>query len=158
MVVAVLPLMRRQNRGHIINVSSLSGLSAIPFLGVYSASKFALEEYTEALRYEVKPFNIHVSLTEAGFLKTPMMKHRQLAANRLAEYDSWRQTALNAIRTQEEKGPGPDAVAEMLLEIVSSKAPRLRYLIGRQAKTVTRLRRFLPAGMYENGVRRPFSI
>jgi hypothetical protein len=46
----------------------------------------------------------------------------------------------------------------MLLEIVSSKAPRLRYLIGRQAKTVTRLRRFLPAGMYENGVRRTFSI
>ena len=158
MVAAVLPLMRRQKRGHIINVGSLSGLSAIPFLGVYSASKFALEGYTEALRHEVKPFNIHVSLTEAGFLKTPMMNHRQLAAHRLAEYDPWRQRALNAIRAQEEKGPGPEVVAETLLEIVSSRTPQLRYLIGRQAKTVTRLRRFLPAGMYEYGVRRTFSI
>jgi NAD(P)-dependent dehydrogenase (short-subunit alcohol dehydrogenase family) len=158
MVNAVLPLMRRQQRGHIINVSSLSGLSAIPFLGVYSASKFALEGYTEALRHELKPFNIHVSLTEAGFLRTSMMNHRQMAAHRLAEYDPWRQRALNAIRAHEEKGPGPEVVAETLLAIVSSKTPRLRYLIGGQAKTVARLRRFLPAGMYESGVRRNFSI
>jgi short-subunit dehydrogenase len=158
MVNAVLPLMRQQKRGHIINVGSLSGLSAIPFLGIYSASKFALEGYTEALRHELMAFNIHVSLTEAGFLKTPMMSHRQEAANRLPEYDPWRQRALNAIRGYEEKGPGPEAVAETLLEIVSSSNPRLRYLIGQQAKTVARLRRFLPAQMYEQGVRPTFSL
>jgi NAD(P)-dependent dehydrogenase (short-subunit alcohol dehydrogenase family) len=158
MVNAVLPSMRQQKRGHIINVGSLSGLSAIPFLGIYSASKFALEGYTEALRHEVKPFNIHVSLTEAGFLKTPMMNHRQTAGNRVSEYDRWRQRALGAIRAYEEKGPGPEAVAEMLLEIISSSNPRLRYLIGQQAKTVARLRRFLPARMYEQGVRRTFSL
>jgi NAD(P)-dependent dehydrogenase (short-subunit alcohol dehydrogenase family) len=158
MVNAVLPFMRRQQRGHIINVGSLSGLSSIPFLGIYSASKFALEGYTEALRHEVKPFNIHVSLTEAGFLKTPMMSHRQVGAIRIAEYDPWRQRALNAIRAYEEKGPGPELVAETLLDIVSSKTPRLRYLIGRQAKSVASLRRFLPAGMYEQGVRRTFSL
>ena len=71
MVKAVLPSMRQQKQGQIINVSSLSGVSSIPFMGIYSASKFALEGYTEALRLEVNPFNIHVSLTEAGFLKTP---------------------------------------------------------------------------------------
>jgi NAD(P)-dependent dehydrogenase (short-subunit alcohol dehydrogenase family) len=158
MVNAILPSMRQQQRGHIINVGSLSGLSAIPFLGIYSASKFALEGYTEALRHEVKPFNIHVSLTEAGFLKTPMMNHRQAAGNRVPEYDRWRQRALGAIRAYEEKGPGPEAVAEMLLEIISSSNPRLRYLIGQQAKTVARLRRFLPARMYEQGVRRTFSL
>jgi NAD(P)-dependent dehydrogenase (short-subunit alcohol dehydrogenase family) len=158
MVDAVLPLMRRQKCGHIINVSSLSGLSAIPFLGIYSASKFALEGYAEALRHEVKPFNIRVSLTEAGFLRTPMMNHRQLGASRIAEYDQWRQRALDAIRAHEEKGPGPEVVAETLLEILSSKTPRLRYLIGGQAKSVARLRRFLPAGLYEYGVRRTFSI
>jgi NAD(P)-dependent dehydrogenase (short-subunit alcohol dehydrogenase family) len=90
MINAVLPFMRQRKRGHIINVSSLSGLSAIPFLGIYSASKFALEGYTEALRHEVKPFNIHVSLTEAGFLRTPMMNNRQVGANRITEYDAWR--------------------------------------------------------------------
>src|SRR5262245_21304053 len=54
MVNAVLPVMRQQKRGHIVNVSSLTGLSSMPFLGFYSASKFALEGYTEALRHEVK--------------------------------------------------------------------------------------------------------
>jgi NAD(P)-dependent dehydrogenase (short-subunit alcohol dehydrogenase family) len=158
MVNAVLPFMRQQKRGHIINVGSLSGLSPIPFLGIYSASKFALEGYTETLRHEVKPFNIHVSLTEAGFLKTPMMNHRQVGANRIPEYDPWRQRALNAIRGHEEKGPGPQLVAETLLEIVSSDTPRLRYLIGQQARSVARLRRFLPAGMFLQGVRRTFSL
>jgi hypothetical protein len=87
-----------------------------------------------------------------------MMSHRQLGAKRIADYDPWRERALRAIRAQEEKGPGPDAVAETLLEIVSSKKPQLRYLIGGQAKSVARLRRFLPAGMFESGVRRTFSI
>lgn len=158
MVKAVLPLMRRQKHGHVINVSSLSGVSAIPFMGMYSASKFALEGFTEVLRLEVSPFNIHVSLTEAGFLKTPMMNHRQVGANRIPEYDPWRQRALNAIRGHEEKGPGPQLVAETLLEIVSSNTPRLRYLIGQQARSVARLRRFLPAGMFLQGVRRTFSL
>ena len=158
MVNAVLPFMRRQKRGQIINVGSLTGLSAIPFLGIYSASKFALEGYTEALRHELKPFNISISLTEAGFLKTPMMNNRQVCARRITEYDPWRQRALQTIRTSEEKAPGPELVAETLLEILSSQAPRLRYLIGQQAKSVARLRRLLPAGMFEQGVRRTFSL
>jgi NAD(P)-dependent dehydrogenase (short-subunit alcohol dehydrogenase family) len=158
MVHAVLPAMRQLRRGHIVNVSSLAGVSSIPFLGMYCASKFALEGYTEALRHEVKPFNIRVSLTEAGFLKTPMMNHRQIAANRITEYDPWRRRALDATRAYEEKGPGPELVAETLLEIISNDTPRLRYSIGQQAKSVARLRRFLPAGMYEQGVRRTFSL
>jgi NAD(P)-dependent dehydrogenase (short-subunit alcohol dehydrogenase family) len=158
MVNAILPFMRRQKSGQIINVSSLSGLSSIPFLGIYSASKFALEGYTEALRHEVKPFNIHVSMTEAGFLKTPMMNNRQVGANRTTDYDPWRQRALHAIRAQEDRGPGPEVVAKALLGIVSSNTPRLRYLIGQQARSVARLKQFLPAGMYEQGVRRTFSL
>jgi NAD(P)-dependent dehydrogenase (short-subunit alcohol dehydrogenase family) len=158
MVNAVLPFMRQQKRGHIINVSSLSGLSAIPFLGIYSASKFALEGYTEALRHEVKPFNIRVSMSEVGFLKTPMMSHRQVGASRIPEYEPWRERALSAIRAYEEKGPGPEAVAALLLAIISSRVPRLRYPMGLQAKSVVRLRRLLPAGMFEMGVRRTFSL
>jgi short-subunit dehydrogenase len=158
MINAVLPFMRQRKAGHIVNVSSLSGLSAIPFLGIYSASKFALEGYTEALRHEVKPFSIRVSLTEAGFLRTPMMSHRQVGERRIVEDDPWRQRALDSIRVSEEKGPGAELVAQALLEIVSSEKPRLRYLIGPQARSVARLRRFLPTGMYEQGVRRAFSL
>lgn len=158
MVKAVLPLMRRQRHGQIINVTSLAGLSAIPFMGIYSASKFALEGYTEALRLEVKPFNIRVSQIEVGFLRTPMMNNRQVAAERITEYDPWRQRAFDAIRASEENGPGPELVASTVLEIAASRTPRLRYVVGKQARFVTRLRRFLPAGAFEQGVRGTFRL
>ena len=158
MINAVLPFMRQHKRGQIVNISSLSGLTPIPFMGMYSATKFALEGYTEVLRHEVKPFHIHVSSIEPGFLRTPMMSHRQVGTNRIADYEPWRERAFHAIRASEEKGPGPEVVAETVLEIVSSNSPRLRYLVGQQAKTITKLRRFLPAGLYEQGVRRNFSL
>lgn len=158
MVKAVLPVMRRQKHGQIITISSLSGISPIPFMGIYSASKFAVEGYTEALRHELKPFGIHVSLIEPGFLHTPMMSHRQVTAERIADYDPWRQRAFDAIRAYEEKGPGPVLVAETVLRIAASKAPRLRYLTGRQARVVTGLRRFLPAGAFEKGARSTFRL
>jgi short-subunit dehydrogenase len=156
MVKAVLPSMRKQKHGRIINVSSLSGLTPIPFLGIYSASKFALEGYSEALRHEVKPFNIHVSLIEPAFLKTPMMKNRQLVAAQIKDYDQWRERALNAIRNFENKAPGPEMVAETIFEVLGSDQPRLRYITGKQARSIMRLRRFLPESLYEQGVRGNF--
>jgi short-subunit dehydrogenase len=158
MVRAALPLMRQQKHGQIINISSLSGLSPIPFMGMYSASKFAVEGYTEALHLELKPLGIHVSQVEAGFLKTPMMDKRQVAAERIREYDPWRQRAFDAIREYEEKGPGPELVAETVLKIIAGHAPRLRYVIGRQAKIVTRLRQFFPEGVFEKGTRSTFRL
>lgn len=158
MVNAVLPAMRRQTRGRIVNISSLAGLAPIPFLGMYSASKFALEGYSEALRHEVKPLNIQVSLVEAGFLKTPLREKRQLAARRMSEYEPWRQRALDAIRENEEKGPGPELVAKSVLRIIESESPRARYVIGRQAQLISRLRRFLPGAAFEQGTRRTFHL
>jgi short-subunit dehydrogenase len=158
MVKAVLPLMRQQKQGQIINISSLSGLSSIPFMGFYSASKFALEGYTEALRLELKPFNIHVSLTEAGFLKTPMMNRRQVSTAQLSEYDTWRQRAFKAVRDHEQKAPGPELVSQTIFSIIASKTPRLRYAIGSQAKLTTRLQQFLPEGLYESGKRSTFRL
>jgi NAD(P)-dependent dehydrogenase (short-subunit alcohol dehydrogenase family) len=158
MVKAVLPLMRRQKHGQIINVSSLAGLSPIPFMGIYSASKFALDGYTEALRLEVKPFNIRVSQIEPGFLRTSMMNNRQEAAGPIAAYDPWRKRAYDAIRAFEEKGPGPELVADTVLRIAGSKRPRLRYVVGQQAKLVTGLRWFLPERALEQGVRSTFRL
>jgi NAD(P)-dependent dehydrogenase (short-subunit alcohol dehydrogenase family) len=157
-VKAVLPTMRQRSRGHIVNISSLAGLSPAPFLGMYSASKFALEGYSEALRHELKPFAIHVSLVEPGFLKTPLMSKRELASQPIRAYDSWRQRALGAIRAYEEKGPGPELVARTVLEIIESRTPRLRYAIGQQARLISRLRRFLPEGAFERGARRTFRL
>lgn len=94
MIKGVLPIMRRQGSGQIINISSGVGLVPSPFAGFYSASKFALEGYTEALRHEVKPFNVQVSLVEPGFIKTHVWHNVKEAAGRISDYDPWRQRAL----------------------------------------------------------------
>jgi NAD(P)-dependent dehydrogenase (short-subunit alcohol dehydrogenase family) len=158
MVKAVLPLMRRQGAGRIINVSSLAGLAPIPFMAIYSASKFALDGWTEALRQEVKPFGIHVSQVEPGFLKTAMMTNRQGPAATIADYDRWRERAAAAIRAAEEAGPGGEIVAEAIAAIAASATPKLRYLVGRQAQVVARLKRFLPETAFEQGSRRTFRL
>ena len=158
MISEVLPLMRRQKHGHIVNVTSLAGLAPIPFLGMYSAAKFALEGYSEALAHEVQPFGIRVSLAEPWFLKTAMASNRQFAANRIPDYDPWRQRALQAVRAHEENGPGPELVAKTLLQIVTSRSPRLRYQVGSRAKSIERLRRFLPAKVFFQAARGTFSL
>jgi short-subunit dehydrogenase len=158
MVKAVLPFMRRQKHGQIVNISSLAGLSAIPFMGMYSASKFAVEGYTEALRLELKPLNIHVSQIEVSFLKSPMMDKRQVAAERIADYEPWRQRAFKAIRDSEEKGLRPELVAQAVSKVLANRAARLRYVVGGQANVVSRMKRFFPGGAFEMGVRSTFKL
>ena len=158
MTNAALPAMRGRRSGHIVNVSSLAGITAAPFMGMYTASKFALEGYSEALRHEVMPFGIHVSLIEVGFLNTPMQAHRQHTAERIADYDGHREKALQAVAEQEARGPGPELIAHAVVSIVSSQRPRLRYVVGRQARFVTRARWLLPERMFEQGARRTFGL
>jgi short-subunit dehydrogenase len=158
MTKAVLPLMRRQKQGQIVNISSLSAFAPIPFMGMYSASKFAVDGYTEALRQELKPLNIRVSQIEPGFLKSPMMDKRQVVAERIGDYELWRQRAFKAIRDAEEKGLSPERVAEAVSRVLASPAPRLRYLVGGQANFVARLKRFFPERAFEMGVRSTFRL
>jgi short-subunit dehydrogenase len=158
MVKAVLPIMRRRKRGRIINVSSLAGMAPAPFMSIYSATKFALEGYTAALRHEVLPFNIHVSLVEVGFLNTPMMQHRQVTREMIEDYGPWRRSAFDAIVSAERQAPGPELVAETIRVIAESRKPRLRYVIGRQANLVSRLQRWLPEAVFEKGVRQAYRL
>jgi NAD(P)-dependent dehydrogenase (short-subunit alcohol dehydrogenase family) len=158
MTKAVLPLMRRQKQGQIVNISSLSGFAPIPFMGMYSASKCAVEGYTEALRMELKPLNIHVSQIEPGFLKSPMMDKRQVVAERIGDYELWRQRAFKAVRDAEEKGLRPERVAEAVSKVLASPAPRLRYMVGGQANVISRLKRFFPERAFEMGARSTFKL
>lgn len=158
MVQAVLPIMRRQGGGQIINLSSLVGLVPVPFLGVYSASKFALEGYTEVLRHEVKPFNIRVSLVEPGFIRTNLARNRQDAVKHISDYDPWRQRAFEAIHQYEEQAPEPTLVAECVLRVIESKSPKSRYKVGKDATSLPRLRRFLPESLFEQGARDHFHL
>jgi short-subunit dehydrogenase len=158
MVKALLPIMRQQKGGRIINISSLAGLSPIPFLGVYSASKFALEGYSETLRHEVRPFGISVALVEPAFTKTGLASNRQYAAMHLPDYDRWRQLAFETIKEYEEQAVEPEAVAACILRILQSRSPKLRYGVGKDAKVVPTLRRILPESLFEGGLRRHFRL
>jgi NAD(P)-dependent dehydrogenase (short-subunit alcohol dehydrogenase family) len=154
MVKTVLPIMRKQGSGQIINISSGQGLTAFPFLGSYAASKFALEGFTEALRHEVKPFHIKVSLVEPGFIKTQLYQSMQLAADRIINYDLWQQRVSKVRDQYVEKAPDPMLVAECVLSIIENKSPGLRHPVCKEVAQSVWMRRFLPESMFEKGVRR----
>jgi NAD(P)-dependent dehydrogenase (short-subunit alcohol dehydrogenase family) len=129
-----LPIMRKQGQGQIINITSLAGLNPVPYWGLYNASKFALEGLTESLRHELKPLNISVALVEPSFFK------------------SSRQRAWARIRELHESRPEPRLVAETVLKIVESKAPKLRHLLGKDVIYYW-LRQLMPSAMFESAAR-----
>lgn len=129
---AVLPVMRAQRSGHIVNVGSIGGLIAIPYQGLYSASKFALEGFTEALRLEVKQFGIRVVLIEPGDHRTGLTASRhetQQSAND-SVYGGRFRTAVDRMAADEQNGPGPAAVAKLVGRVIATENPRLRYTAG----------------------------
>jgi short-subunit dehydrogenase len=158
MVKAVLPAMRKARAGKIITIGSLAGITAIPFGAFYTASKFALEGYTEALWHELRPFGIHVSLIEPGFIATPIGESTQVAAAPLAAYDGVRQRATNALGHHVKHGISPDAVAKTVLRIITSRSPSLRYRVGTDAAWFPRLKSVLPWPLFAVGVRRTFAV
>lgn len=155
---AVLPVMRRQRNGHIINVSSLAGLVGIPGQAFYSASKFALEGYTEALSMEVEQFNIFVSLIEPGFFKTHLHREMQRGAMRSDDYAILREALETTLAVAIEQGGDPHKVAEMIGRIAGSKSSRLRYRAGNDAIWVPRLKALLPYKLFRRGIRRRFNV
>jgi len=158
LVKAVLPTMRKQGSGQIINVSSLVGLVPIPFMGVYSASKFALEGYTEALRYEVNALNIRVSLVEPGFIQTNFARNSHTPATTINDYGLPRHKTFEAVQKLMAKAPPAALVAETVERIISAKSPRLRYLIGKDATLVATLRRLAPQAIFERIWRTNFNL
>ncbi len=152
---AVLPQFRAQNGGTIVNVSSLAGRIGLPFQGLYSASKFAVEGLTEALRMEVRPFGVRVVLVEPGDFRTGFTAHRRLAEASRAN-EAYRDRFGNALRRaerDEEEGGDPLAVAWLVLRILRDPRPRLRYTVGHPFQRLAMAaRRFLPGRLFEWGI------
>lgn len=149
---AVLPIMRQQKGGVIINVSSLAGLLAVPFQSFYSASKFAMEGMTEALRMEVRPFGIRVALIEPGDFKS------EFPANRVNTMDSVKsniyrellERCVGVMREEEKNGKAPLPVARLVERIINDPSPRLRYTIGPfEERLGPKLKSVLPYRVYE---------
>jgi NAD(P)-dependent dehydrogenase (short-subunit alcohol dehydrogenase family) len=151
---AVLPAMRGQGGGRIINVSSVVGQVAVPYLGVYSTSKFALEGLTEALHEEVRQFGIAVSLIEPTFAKTKLVSQRP--TDPIAAYTPARQAALQFVAARVASGIEPGAAAQAILHATTTARPRLRYLVGRDVKALILFKRLLPESLFERLRRRVF--
>ena len=130
---AAIPQMRAQKSGYIINISSIGGLMGIPFQGIYSASKFALEGLSEALRIEVKPFGVHVVLIEPGDFKTDFTDNRTVAKNfnETSAYATQLKTALSIMENEERNGADPHLLALLVEKIIKHPNPKVRYTAGK---------------------------
>lgn len=128
---AALPVMRQQRHGYVVNISSLGGEIGLPFQGIYSATKFALEGMTEALRLEVRPFGIHAVLIQPGDCATGLTTSRRSAAESLnSAYQPQFAATVKRMREDETRGGSPIAVAYLLERILKSRSPKPRYRVG----------------------------
>lgn len=128
---AVLPLMRKQKEGVIICISSIGGLMGIPFQGLYSASKFAIEGYCQSLSLELKPYNIRVVLVNPGDFSTSFTSNRKIVDNPDIKltYPQFYNT-LSVITSDENNGPKPEILAKKIGKIIDKKKPAFRYVIA----------------------------
>jgi NAD(P)-dependent dehydrogenase (short-subunit alcohol dehydrogenase family) len=141
MTRAVLPGMRKRRSGHIINIASICGLAAIPSLGDYSATKFAVEGLSECLALEVGPLGIRVTLVEPSGFRTEWAGRsaKDSSAREIADYDATAGAARRALRDLSGKQPGdPVRAANAIIQAVESPVPPLHLLLGKDALRMAR--------------------
>jgi NAD(P)-dependent dehydrogenase (short-subunit alcohol dehydrogenase family) len=153
---SLLPSMRAQGRGRIVNVSSLSGRLGLPGVSSYAATKHAVEGFSEALRWEVEPFGIQVTLVEPGTFRTPLFAGNQRRGsladmegpyarlNRLLE-----RVALEASKS----APAPDAVGKAIARTLAQSSPPFRTIVGHDARALVALRQLVPDRLFATGLR-----
>jgi short-subunit dehydrogenase len=139
---ALLPKMRNQKKGKIINVSSFLGLIGHPNLSYYSASKHALEGYFKSLRFELNQFNIKISMVEPLFHKTNLINNSVSTHGNIKDYDEFRQKVQSYYNDEFKKAPEPTAVVESIIKIIDSKNPKFSYPVGKGTSMILTLQRF----------------
>jgi short-subunit dehydrogenase len=148
----VLPLMRKQGGGTIITISSIGGLMGLPFQGFYSAAKFAIEGFSEALRMEVSKYNIKIVLVNPGDFHTSNSANRRSYLAPTGAYDSYNEQfkkTLAIIEKDEANGWKPEVLAEKIVKIVECKKPKQRYIIASfEQKLAVALKYILPGKLF----------
>ncbi len=153
-VNAVLPVMRKQKGGRIINMSSILGLIPSPYNAFYASTKHAVEGYSESLDHEVRGFGIRVVLVQPGVTRTSFEENLTRADQPLSVYQSERVRTENLMRTWVAKGDDPQVVADTVVKAATAKKPRLRYSAGKQSGQVRSLRRFMPERLVDRILRK----
>jgi NAD(P)-dependent dehydrogenase (short-subunit alcohol dehydrogenase family) len=156
MIQAVLPGMRRQGSGLIVNISSILGFIPAPFMGVYAGTKHAVEGLSESLDHEVRAFGIRVVLIEPHYIRTNLDASAAQAAGRIDAYATQRQRTAAAITHDTNTAPEPKLVAEEVLRSIEGPY-RMRRPVGRAA-LLSWLRRLLPTRLFEPSLRKAFAL
>jgi len=149
---AVLPQMREQGGGRVVNVSSLAGLVAIPYQGFYCASKHAIEAYTEALRMEMKPFGVHVSMIEPGDFATSFTDNRRMVDGCVqgSAHHGRCRTAVARMQEDERKFTDLAPVVGTVLAALDDPKPKLRYPVAvPMQRFLVALKPFVPQRLFE---------
>ena len=154
---AVLPGMRQQGFGRIVNISSVLGFLPSPYMGIYAASKHAVEGYTETLDHEVRRFGVRALLVEPAYTKTNLSGNTKSAKISLEAYADERKRMTEMTLQSIERGDDPQRVADAVLNALTVKSPRLRYPVGKGV-ALSRMRRFVPAGMFDKSFRKQFQL
>ncbi|WP_165362764.1 oxidoreductase [Promicromonospora panici] len=154
MTKAVLPHMRAQRQGRIINVSSLSGFVPSPFMTVYVATKHAVEGYSQSLDHEVREYGIRVLLVEPGPINTPFAGHSVEADTPMPLYAAGRRNYDQLLEKNLTGGDDPAVVAKVIVRAATDRNPKLRRTAGRTARTVNAVQRIAPARVFDRVIRR----
>ena len=151
---AVLPVMRRQRKGRIVNLSSLLGLIPAPYSALYASTKHAIEGYSESLDHELRTFGIRVVLVEPAYTRTSFEENLVRPDRLLDIYDAARAGMNGVLRKAIEAGDAPEVVAKTILEAATASAPKRRYAAGKMARQVSLLRRFVPEFAFDKSLRK----
>jgi NAD(P)-dependent dehydrogenase (short-subunit alcohol dehydrogenase family) len=153
MTNAVLPQMRARRSGKIVNMSSSGGHAAVPFAAYYCATKHALEAYSAALRAELLPLGLFVSVVGPGPVSTPAGDKASRPPSPIPDYEPARSKSAEKFVQAIRDGMPPERVAETILGVVQSSDPAPRYPVGGQARAVDVARRVLPTRLFQAAVR-----
>lgn len=154
MTRAVLPRMRAQGSGRIINVSSVYGFVPAPYMALYAASKHAVEGYSESLDHELREHGIRVLLVEPAFTRTAFDANLLRADSPVPAYENRRRTADRLIQEAVRNGDEPAVAAKAIVAAATDRKPKLRYPAGTRASRVSMLRRVVPAGAFDRQIQK----
>jgi len=154
MTRAVVPHMRRQGGGRIINIGSVLGFLPAPYMALYAATKHALEGYSESLDHELRTRGIRVSVVEPAYTQTQFDTNCVEADSKLDEYGEVRAALGRRLKELLAAADQPAVVADVVLKVARAARPKLRYTAGSLAGRVGLLRRFAPARLVDAGIRR----
>src|SRR5213080_5015017 len=152
---AILPGMRQQGDGRIVNISSVLGFLPAPYMGIYAASKHAVEGYTETLDHEIRRFGVRALLVEPAYTKSQISGNAKFPRNQIPAYAEEKKRLIAFADRSVEQGDDSRLVAEAVWTALTSRSPQLRYPVGKGV-TLSRLRRFVPAALFDRTLRKEF--